>query len=128
MPTPAHSSNQIPPLDLTGFGVMKRLLSRVNHVEAGNIQSTLVAQGVSAFMSAACPINVVATFRNGGIHLAIEDHKLVCPITPEKAGCLLRPVKIEVESVRGETERDDEQMEVHVFQEACPRSGGFLRT
>jgi hypothetical protein len=105
-------------LDLSTFRVTKSLLSRVNHIEAVNIQSIHVAQVVNTFMSAACPINAVAAFRNAGINLAITDDKLVCRITPESARCLVRPVNTEMESPGGETESDGEQMELQVFLEA----------
>jgi hypothetical protein len=97
--------------------ITKILLSRVNDMKAVNPQSIHVAEIVSAFMSAVCPINVVSTFRNAGINLAIADDKSVCRITPESARYLLRPVNIEVESVGGQTESDDEQMEVQVLLE-----------
>jgi hypothetical protein len=42
-------------------------------METVNIASLHIAQVVRIFMSAASPLNVIATFRNAGINLAIAD-------------------------------------------------------
>jgi hypothetical protein len=55
-------------------------------------QSLHIAQVVSTFMSAASPFNVVATFRNAGINLAIADEKLICRITLRGGRCLMASV------------------------------------
>jgi hypothetical protein len=52
---PPHSSNQLQPLDLSLFGITKRLLSRVNRLDAVNIQTRHVASVVCAFLAAAVP-------------------------------------------------------------------------
>jgi hypothetical protein len=46
-------------------------------METVNIESLHIAQVVSTFMSAASPLNVIVTFRNAGINLAIADEKLI---------------------------------------------------
>jgi hypothetical protein len=68
---PPHNSNQPQPLDLSVFGLTKRLLIRVNRMEKLNIQTQHVGQVVCAFMSALVPLNVAKSFRNAGIDLSI---------------------------------------------------------
>jgi hypothetical protein len=70
--------NQIQPLDLSAFGMTKRLISRVNRMEAVNVQSLHIGQVVGSFMSAGSPPNIVGTFRIAGIRLALQDGTLVC--------------------------------------------------
>jgi hypothetical protein len=81
-PLPPHSSNQMQPLDLSTFGVTKRLIARVNRMETVNVQSSHIAQVVSAFMSASSPLNVVGTFLSAGIALSLDagaDFSAVLP-------------------------------------------------
>jgi hypothetical protein len=42
-----------------------------------NVESLHIPRIVITFMSAASPLNVIATFRNAGINLAIADEKLI---------------------------------------------------
>jgi hypothetical protein len=64
-------------------------------MEGINIQSFHFAHVVSGFMSAACPLNAMATFRNAGISLAIADEKLICWVLPRSAPCLMASVYFE---------------------------------
>jgi hypothetical protein len=92
---PPHSSNQTQPLDLSTFGNTKRLLARANRMERMNIQSLHIAHGMSTFMSAASPLNLVTTFRNAGINLTIADEKSICRITSRNARYLMASVDFE---------------------------------
>jgi hypothetical protein len=85
---PPHSSNQTQVLDLSIFGLTKRLIAHINRVEDTNIQSDHIAKVVCSFMSAASPMNIIKSFRNAGISLAVEHGTLLCKITPETARCL----------------------------------------
>jgi hypothetical protein len=70
----------------------------------------------SAFISAAAPLNTVASFRNAEIDLGIADGKLVGRITPKSAGCLMAPVHLAV-VVDPEVKPDDEETEVRLYLE-----------
>jgi hypothetical protein len=67
-------------------------------------------------MSAASPLNVVATFQNAGINLAITDGKLMCRITPRSAQCLMASVDFEGNR-RNETVSDGEATETQLYLE-----------
>jgi hypothetical protein len=83
-------------------------------MEAVNVQSSHIAQVVSVFMSAASPINVVATFRSAGITLALgEDGKLYCRVSPHEARCLLSPPEPVV------TKKATEVVETRLYLEHC---------
>jgi hypothetical protein len=70
-PLPPQSSNQTQPLGLPTFGIVQRFFARANRMEAINIQSVYIEQVASAFISAAAPLNIVASSRNAGIDLEI---------------------------------------------------------
>jgi hypothetical protein len=72
-PLRPHSSNLVPPLDMSTFGITQRLICRVNKMERLNLQSARIAKVVGSFMSAASPPNVVVTFRMAGIALTLQD-------------------------------------------------------
>jgi hypothetical protein len=119
VPLPPHSSNQLQALDLSIFGVTKRHLARVNRMEGLNVQSKHIAQVVCAFMSAAVPVNIVQSFRNAGVILAVVDNKVFCKVEPRQARCLLQPItgdKTEVEEVAGE---DREHVEEELYVQEC---------
>jgi hypothetical protein len=59
---PQYSSNQLQPLDLSLFGLTKRLLIRFNHMDASNTQTQHTAQVVSAYLSAPGLFNVIEVF------------------------------------------------------------------
>jgi hypothetical protein len=92
-PLPPHSSNQLQALDLSLFGVTKRLMARVNRMETVNVQSKHIAQVVCAFLSAATPLNIVASFRNAGIGLVVDQDMVRCQVQPNSARCLLHPLE-----------------------------------
>jgi hypothetical protein len=96
---PPHSSNQLQPLDLSLFGVTKRLLSRVNKLDAVNIQTRHVASVVCAFL-AAVPWNVVKTFKISGICLVADDDVLRCSVRPEMAERLNQPLPLALQDWR----------------------------
>jgi hypothetical protein len=66
-PIPPHSSNQVQPLDLCVYGITKRLMTRLNELGEGNVQSLHIVRLVSAFHSADDPMNAIASFRNAWI-------------------------------------------------------------
>jgi hypothetical protein len=110
---PPHSSNQLQPLDLSLFGICKRLLVRVNRLDSVNIQSRHIAQVVSTFMSAATPINIVKTFGLSGIALILDDGILRCQVRPDMARRVLVPFEVPVPGC-GEVEgaiSDDEEIQ-----------------
>jgi hypothetical protein len=85
-------------------------------MERVNIQSFPIAQVVTAFMPAASPLNVIATFRNVGINLVIADEKLICRITPRSALCLMTSVDFEG-NPRDATVSDAEATETQPYLE-----------
>jgi hypothetical protein len=64
---PPHSSNQIQPLDLCVFGVIKRLITRLNKMDQRNIQSVHVGKLVPAFHSSCNPVNDIAPSETPGL-------------------------------------------------------------
>jgi hypothetical protein len=58
---PPHSSNQLPVLDLF-FGVTKRIIPRINCLEALNVQSKHISDIVNVFFTGSIPINIVKSF------------------------------------------------------------------
>jgi hypothetical protein len=111
---PPHSSNQTQVLDLSVFGITKRLIARVNRIQDANIQGFHIAQVVCSFMSAVNPVNVVQSFKNAGISLLNTGDGLLCVVTPETARCLMEPDKVLTrpdlfphEELDDETEDDD---------------------
>jgi hypothetical protein len=88
-PLPPHSLNQVQPLDLSTFRIAKRWIIRINRIETVNIQSSHMAEVVSAFMPASSPLNAVGTFRSIGIMLWLApDNRLCCGGSAERARCL----------------------------------------
>jgi hypothetical protein len=92
-PLPPHSSNQVQPLDLSTFGITKRLIAKVNRMETVNIQTSHIARVVSNFMSAASHLNNVGTFRSAGIARILGPNDILfCAVCPEHARCLFIPL------------------------------------
>jgi hypothetical protein len=85
-------------------------------MERVDIQSFNIAQVVTTFMPAASPLNVIATFRNVGINLAIADEKLICRTTPRSARCLMTSVDFKG-NPRDETVPDGEATETQPYLE-----------
>jgi hypothetical protein len=83
-PLPPHSSHLFQALDLSLFGITKRLLARLNKMEGLNVQSDQIGGMVCSFMSAATSANIVKTFLRAGISLVVDDNDLLCRIDPEK--------------------------------------------
>jgi hypothetical protein len=114
-PLPPHSSNQVQPLDLSTFGVTKRLIARVNRMENVNVQSAHIAQVVSAFMSASSPLNVVGTFLSAGIALSLgAGGRFFCRVARERARCLLAPFDPVSEPRPTEAETGGHEAELYV--------------
>jgi hypothetical protein len=115
---PAHSSNQLQMLDLSIFGITKRKIARVNRLEQVNVQTEHIVQVVNSFMSAACPHNVIESFRNAGFSLKRDaNNRILCHVTPESARCLFEPIE-----ETPELEEDDPNVEE--FQNRCARMIG----
>jgi hypothetical protein len=76
---PPQSSNQLQPFDGSVFGITKRGISRVNLMDALNIQPDQIAQVVCAFIAAANPIPLEVTFND------------TCLAWPNAIPCLLHP-------------------------------------
>jgi ADP-ribosylglycohydrolase len=67
-------------------------------------------------MSAASPLNVIATSRNAGINLAIANEKLICRITHRSARSLMASVDFEGNPM-GKTVPDGEAMKTQLYLE-----------
>jgi hypothetical protein len=87
-----HSSNQFQPLDLCVFGVTKRLMARLNRMDAANVQSVHIARLLSAFHSACNPVSVIASLRNAGIAVHLDDGMPMGHVDIEECRCLLGQV------------------------------------
>jgi hypothetical protein len=112
---PPHSSNQLQMLDLSVFGITKRLIIRINKLEAVNVQTDHIVRVVNGFMSAAVPKNIIASFRNAGITVKRDaSNQIWCHVTPETARCLFEPEK----SLTANPEEEDDP-NIEVFQERC---------
>jgi hypothetical protein len=114
---PAHSSNQLQPLDLSIFGITKRLLARTNRLDSVNIQSAHIARVVCSFMSSANPLNIIHTFSLSGICLVSDDDVLRCQIRMEKAHRILVPFGNVVPGCDERTDASSDEEEIQAFQE-----------
>jgi hypothetical protein len=102
-------------LDLSVFGITKRLIQRINKLEAVNVQTDHIIRVVNGFMSAAVPKNIVASFRNAGISVKRdESNQIWCHVTPETARCLFEP-----EPALAQEAEAEEDPNIEVFQERC---------
>jgi hypothetical protein len=113
---PPHSSNQVQPLDLSIFGITKRLVARVNRMESMNVQTDHIAKVVCSFMAAATPVNIVKTFCRAGICLVLDDGIVRCRVCPDHARCLLVPITTNLPSIPDE---DEDDMEAELYLEHC---------
>jgi hypothetical protein len=116
---PPHNSNQLQPLDLSLFGITKRLLSRVNKLDAVNIQTRHIASVVCAFLAAAVPWNVVKTFKISGICLVADNGVLRCSVRPGMAKQLNQPLPSAVPEMADRGSDDSDVEELEVFVEEC---------
>jgi hypothetical protein len=115
---PPHSSNQLQMLDLCIFALTKRQISRVNKLERVNVQSDHIVRILDGFMAAAVPHNIVASFRNAGISLLLDDDRVLrCQVTPETARCLLGSPFADplVERALAGEEEDKDDPNIEVF-------------
>jgi hypothetical protein len=81
----AHPSNQLQPLDLSRFGITKRLIARANKLPAVNIQTKHIPSVVFAFLATAVPLNLVKTFTLSGICLVADAETLFYTLRPDRA-------------------------------------------
>jgi hypothetical protein len=87
-------------------------------METVNVQSSHIAQVVSAFMSASSPLNVVGTFLSAGIALSLDaGGRLFCRVAREHARCLFAPFDPVAEP--GPTEAEAEANETELYIEQC---------
>jgi hypothetical protein len=86
-------------------------------METVHIQSLHVAKIVSAFISAASPLNIVAAFQSAVINLIIADRKVVCQMTPRNAGCLMVSLNLALDHGDG-VELDDQETEAQLYLES----------
>jgi hypothetical protein len=117
-PLPPQSSNQLQVLDLSLFGVTKRAIARINRMEAANVRSRHIPQVVCGFMSAGVPINIVASCRNAGIGLVVDEGVLRCRARPDRARCLLQSLEpcLNVDIPDEDSEAD---IEANLYIEEC---------
>jgi hypothetical protein len=78
---PPYSSNQLQPLDLSLFGITKRLLRRLNRLDFLNIQTKHIARIV--------PVNIVRIFAMSGIYPVKVGDQILCTVRPGQAKRLL---------------------------------------
>jgi hypothetical protein len=64
---PAHSSDQLQPLDLVIFALQKAEASRIHPGIGLNPQTVQVLKVVNGYHKACCPSNVISAFQNGAI-------------------------------------------------------------
>jgi hypothetical protein len=96
IPIATHASNQVQPCDLCVFGLVKRIIRRLNRTGDGNIQSIHIEKLVATYHSACNPINVIASFRNAGITARFSDDGTpVALVDDDECRCLLHLVSME---------------------------------
>jgi hypothetical protein len=116
---PPHSFNQLQVLDLSLFGVTKRLIAHVNRMEGVTVQTMHVSDVVNAFIAACTPINVVKSLRNAGISLlSDETHEIICQITPETTRCVIDGEGL-LEVIEVPDEEEEKDPNVTAFLEIC---------
>jgi hypothetical protein len=88
---PPHSSNQLQPLDLCFFGVVKGYISRLNDMKRVNFQSSNIVKVATGFYKSADPCSIVASFENGGISVVYDsqDGQTYCIVSKETCRCLM---------------------------------------
>jgi hypothetical protein len=101
------------------FGTTKRLLSRVNKLDAVNIQTRHIASVVCAFLAASVPWNVVKTFKISGICLVADDGVLRCSVRPEMAERLNQPLPLALQEMADDESDGSDVEELQVFLEEC---------
>jgi hypothetical protein len=114
---PLHTFNQFQPLDLSLFGITKRLIARANKLDAVNIQTKHLSSVVCAFLSAAVPLNIVKTFAFSGIYLGTDAGTLFCTIRPDRAKRSLLPLPSAFPDISDVTDDDLDEDELKVFIE-----------
>jgi hypothetical protein len=107
-------------LDLSVFGVTKRIITRINCLEAVNVQSKHISDVVNAFLAISMPINIVKSFRRTGISLLVDqDEHILCQITPETARCLMEPEALCQLSDVPDEDDEESDLDFGVFIEEC---------
>jgi hypothetical protein len=101
-------------LDLSIFGITKRLVARVNRMESMNVQTDHIAKVVCSFMAAATPVNIVKTFRRAGICLVLDDDIVRCRVCRDRAHYLLDPITASLLPIPDE---DEDDMEADLYLE-----------
>jgi hypothetical protein len=76
---PPRTSNHLQLLGLSLFGLTKRLLIRVNRMDALNILRQQVTRVACPFLSAS--LNVMKSFRNAVIDVALDEDHLCCRVS-----------------------------------------------
>jgi hypothetical protein len=107
---PPHSSTHTQILDLSIFGLTKRIIARVNRIDTCNIQRFHIASVVCSFESAANPMKISQSFQNAGMSLMTIDDRLFCTVTPETARCVLEREKL-ITAVPTPEEEEEEELE-----------------
>jgi hypothetical protein len=108
----AHSGNQVQRLDLCLFGAIKNNIENVDAMSEINIQTLHIVQVVTSYMSLAAPIDITASFRNGGVPLDIEPGgRLTCRVTRETPRCPLEDFEAEQRKEVEEEEFDASERE-----------------
>jgi transposase len=95
---PPHSSNQLQVLDVSLFGLLKRRIENINSKVDINIQSKHIAQIYSALQSSFTSQNIIASFRNAGMELYLENSTCFVSVNELLCHCLLFDPKLLIES------------------------------
>jgi hypothetical protein len=122
IPIPPHSSNQLQPCDLCLFGATKQAIHRMNTMMDGNPQSVHIARVVGGYIAAATPMNIVASFRNAGLSLCIDQEGcLKMSVTTESIRCLITKLdEQERRMIHGERTHQSPRELLDVDQERYP--------
>jgi hypothetical protein len=92
--------NQLQPLDLCLFGVAKKILRRVNNLDAVNVQTKHIV--------AAVPFMIVRTFEMSGMYRVKDGTQFLCTIRPERAKRLLVPLPQILRELESDPDDSDE--------------------
>jgi hypothetical protein len=70
--------------DVSLFGITKRAIFQLNKRRKSYVQMEHIADAVEGFLNASTPANIVASFRKGGISLALDDNqRIITKVTAE---------------------------------------------
>ena len=79
---PAHSSDQLQPLDVGIFGNLKQAQSRIHTPSHMTLQTQQVIRALAAFQAVAHPYAVTSAFRKAGISPVCRNGKVYVAVTP----------------------------------------------